>query len=541
MPQVPASPPAVTFTDVTERAGIHFKHVNGAFGKKWMPETMGSGCAFLDYDGDGWLDILLVNGDFWPGHAPQGAAARMALYRNNHDGTFTDVTAAAGLNVPLYGMGVAVGDYDNDGYDDLFITAVGRSRLFHNVSNGQGGRKFVDVTEASGIQDTGWATSAAWLDYDRDGKLDLFVCHYVQWTPEKDLYYSVDGIRKSYARPQIYKGESCRLYHNRGGGRFEDVTQQAGIYNPNSKALGVAVSDYDGDGWPDIFVANDTESNFLFHNQGDGTFKDIAGEAGIALSEQGTSRAGMGIDTADVLHNGAPDVLITNFSGEQLTLYRRDASGFFSDVAAHSGIGIASQTYLGFGAVFLDYDLDGWEDLFIANGHIEDDIAARGTGVTYREPCLLFRNLGGGQFSDVSAASGAALTTPRVGRGAAWGDFDNDGSPDLLVMSNGGAPALLHNENHTGNHWLRLVLVGTRSNRSAIGARVRLHVGERTLTRAVKGASSYLSQSDRRLLFGLGPARQADAIDIQWPSGQVQTLGATPADHTVTIREETER
>lgn len=518
-------PPPVTFTDVTERAGIHFRHVNGAFGQKWMPETMGSGCAFLDYDGDGWLDILLINGDNWPGHPSASPHPTMALYHNNHNGTFTDVTHQVGLDVPMYGMGVAVGDYDNDGYADLFVTAVGRSRLFHNVPDGHGGRRFEDVTNQCGIVDQGWATSAAWVDYDRDGKLDLFVCHYVDWTPQNDVFDSVDGVHKSYARPQSYAGQSCRLYRNLGHGKFEDVTRRAGIANVHSKALGVAVSDVDNDGWPDIIVANDTEPNFLYHNQGDGTFKEIGGETGMALSEHGTSRAGMGIDVADVRNNGAPEILITNFSGEQLTLYRRDASGFFSDVAARSGVGIATQTYLGFGAFFFDYDLDGRQDLFITNGHIDDDIGLRDAGVTYKEPSLLFHNLGGGQFADVSAACGPALLEPRVGRGAAWGDFDNDGSPDILLMTNGGAPALLHNENRTGNGWIRLILVGTVSNRDAIGARVRVTVGTQVQTQEVHSGSSYLSASDRRLLFGLGKAQQADRIEVRWPSGRVQVFG----------------
>jgi hypothetical protein len=536
--------PAVTFTDITAKAGLHFKHVNGARGDKWIPETMGSGCAFLDYDNDGWLDILLVNGTYW-GKVPAGAKPpTCALYHNNRDGTFTDVTAQAGLAFSLYGMGVAVGDYDNDGYDDLFLTAVGHSRLLHNVPDGHGGRKFVDVTAQSGIDDKGWSTSAAWVDYDRDGKLDLFVCHYVVWSPrsESNVYYSVNGVGKSYPRPQSYHGEVCRLYHNLGGGRFADVTRAAGIQNTRTtcKALGVTVSDYDGDGWPDLFIANDTEPNFLFHNQGDGTFKEIGVESGIALSEQGTSRAGMGIDTADVLHNGSPDVLITNFSGEQLTLYRRDSSGLFLDVAARSGVGVATQTYLGFGAFFFDYDLDGWPDLFITNGHIDDDIGTRDAGVTYREPSLLFRNVGQGHFVDVSAQSGTALTTLRVGRGAAFGDFDNDGSPDILIMTNGGAPALLHNENRTGNGWIRLKLVGTVSNRDAIGARVRVTVGDQTQTQEVRSGSSYLSSSDRRLLFGLGRAAKADRVEIRWPSGKVQPLGAIPrmqAGQTLVVTE----
>lgn len=514
--------PAVTFTDITAQAGLRFQHVNGAAGKKWLPETMGSGCAFLDYDNDGRQDILLLNGDTWD---PNGKHALMALYHNNRDGTFTDVTHEVGLDVPLYGMGVAVGDFDNDGYDDLFITAVGKSRLFRNVANGPGKRKFVDVTTSSGLADTGWGTSAAWLDYDRDGKLDLFVCHYVQWTSQTDVFYSIDGTNKSYARPQSYQGESCRLYHNLGNGKFLDVTRQAGILNAHSKALGVAVCDYDGDSWPDLFVANDTEPNFLFHNQGDGTFKEVGVESGIALSERGVPRAGMGIDAADTQHNGAFDVLITNFAGEQLTLYRRDASRLFLDVAARSGVGNATQTYLGFGAFFLDYDLDGWPDLFVTNGHIDDDIGRRDAGVTYAEPSLLFRNTGQGRFTDVSGLSGTALTTLRVGRGAAWGDIDNDGSPDLLVTTSNGKPALLHNENHTGNGWIRLKLVGTNSNRDAYGARVRVIVGSETQTQEVHSGSSYLSASDRRLLFGLGQAKQADRVEIRWPSGRVQPLG----------------
>ncbi len=570
-PAVPQPPklvaPRVTFSDVTERAGIRFRHVNGATGRKWLPETMGSGCAFFDYDNDGWLDILLIsgngslasvnggsaqsaanpgarsNGAGRPNGGDGGGTPTLRLYRNNGDGTFTDVTAKAGLNLSLYGMGVGVGDYDNDGWDDLFITCVGRSRLLHNVADG-GGRRFVDVTEASGIADHGFSTSCAWLDYDRDGKLDLFVCHYVVWSPAaetRDNYYSVDGTHKSYARPQSYVSESCRLYRNLGGGRFSDVTKQAGILNGRSKALGVAVSDYDGDGWPDIFVANDTEPNFLYHNQGDGTFKEVGVSAGLALSEQGTSRAGMGIDAADVRRSGSFDVLITNFAGEQLTLYRRDASGLFLDVAAQSGVGVATQTYLGFGAFFLDYDLDGWTDLIVNNGHINDDIAEKDAGVTYAEPALLFRNVGGGRFSDVSKESGAALAVPRVGRGAAWGDFDNDGSPDLLLMTNNGAPALLHNDNRTGNGWIRLLLVGAASNRDAYGARVQVTVGADTQTQEVHSGSSYLSSSDRRLLFGLGSAARADSVEIHWPDGKVQKLGPVARmakGATLTVREE---
>ena len=543
----PPTPGSVIFRDVTEKAGIRFRHNNGASGNKYLPETLGSGCAFFDFDNDGWIDILLINGNSLTKNDRQPKST-MALYRNNHDGTFTDVTAETGLNIPLVGMGVAVGDYDNDGWEDLFITTVGKSRLFRNVpgknsgkSGGSAGRKFIDTTAESGIANVGFSTSCAWLDYDRDGKLDLFVCHYVQWSLETDRFYSVDGVNKSYARPQAYSGESCRLYHNLGGGKFEDVTLKSGILNGKSKALGVAISDYDGDGWPDIFVANDTEPNFLFHNQGDGTFKEVGVPNGIALSDQGKSRAGMGIDTADVLHKGIFDALITNFAGEQLTLYRKDSSGLFLDVAARSGVGAETQTYLGFGAFFFDYDLDGWQDIFINNGHIDDDIEKREAGVTYREPALLFHNMGAGQFSDVTKSSGDPLSNRRVGRGAAYGDFDNDGSPDILIMSNQGAAQLLRNDNRTGNAWIRLKLVGTSSNRDALGAQVKAIVGKETLTQEVHSGSSYLSASDRRVTFGLGGAMQADRIEIRWPSGKIQSHGAVPKMKTgeiLTIQEE---
>lgn len=576
-----ADPPPVTFRDVTEEAGIRFRHVNGAAGKKYIPETMGAGGAFLDYDNDGWLDVLLVNGTHWPEERAKRSTSSaqrptLRLFRNEGQGRFIDVTAAVRLDVEMYGMGVAVGDYDNDGWEDLYVTGVGRSRLFHNEAfrpepprprtperraPSAERRVFQDVTSQAGVSSPGWATSATWIDYDRDGWLDLFVCHYVQWTPETDQFFSVDGIHKSYATPQQYLGETCRLYRNRGvqvfrrsgvqemgepehlNARtpqhplFEDVTKAAGIYNPRSKALGVVLCDMDQDGLPDLVVANDTEPNFLFHNQGDGTFKEVALETGIAVTEAGKAKAGMGIDAGDEQNTGQDSIVITNFAGEQLTLYRRDASGQYLDVAARSGIGNATQLYLGFGVFFFDYDADGWLDILVANGHIQDDADTRATGVAYREPALLFRNVGGGRFQDVTRSTGEALLQPEVGRGAAWGDYDNDGDPDILLTANNGPARLLRNENRTGHHWLRLELVGGQSNRSAIGARVRVRAGGMSMTQTVKGASSYLSQSDRRLLFGLGAATQADAIEIQWPSGRVQTLGPTPADRTLVIRE----
>lgn len=535
--QKPSVVPAVSFREVTAQAGITYRHVNGATGQKWLPETMGGGGGFMDYDGDGWLDLVFINSGNWQGKGKPLPA--VTLYRNRQDGTFEDVTLKVGLGTAFYGMGLAVGDYDNDGQSDLFVTAVGQSRLYRNR-----GGKFEDVTAKSGIIDKGWSTSAAWLDYDRDGKLDLFVCHYVKWSPKDDIFYSVDGTTKSYARPQSYPGESCRLYRNLGSGKFEDVSEKTGISNNRSKALGVAILDYDDDNLPDIFVANDTEPHFLFHNQGEGIFKNVGTEAGIALSDQGTSRAGMGIDVGDVQNKGTFDILITNFSGEQLTLYRRDTSGagLFLDVAAQSGVGITTQVYLGFGAFFFDYDLDGRQDIFINNGHIQDDIdkdaGGRGMGVTYAEPCLLFHNEGTtGRFTDVSRQSGEGLMTRRVGRGAAYGDYDNDGDLDVLVSTNNGAPALLKNENKTGNGWFRLILHGRESNRSAYGARVRVTINGITQTQEVKSGGSYLSASDTRLTFGLGMAKQADSVEVRWSSGKVQPVIAVPSGRTITVTE----
>lgn len=544
--------PPVVFREVTEEAGFRFIQTNGATGQKYLPETMGSGCAFLDYDNDGWQDILLVNGDYWPGHRG-GGRPTLKLYRNDHRGHFTDMTHAAGLDTEMYGMGVAVGDYDNDGYDDVYVTGVGGCRLFHNepdsLPSAPSARRFRDVTSTAGVASPGWATSATWVDYDRDGRLDLFVCHYVKWSRKENLFFTVDGVTNTYATPEQYPGESCRLYHNEGNGRFKDVTQAAGIFSTRSKSLGVVAFDFDQDGRPDLLVTNDTEPNFLFHNQGDGTFKEVALELGIAVSEEGKAKAGMGADVGDEQNSGHESIVITNFSGEQLTLYRREPTGHYLDVAARSGIGNASQYYLGFGVFFFDYDGDGLPDIFVANGHIQGDVGVRQTAVEYREPALLLRNLGGGTYANVTDRCGEDLQAPQIGRGAAWGDYDNDGYPDILLTSNFGDPKgqrtrtdglarLLHNDNHTGNHWLRLRLEGVgQSNRDAFGARVTVRAGPLNLSQTVKGASSYLSQSDRRLLFGLGPSTRADEVEIQWPDGQVQSIGPQAANVTLVVRE----
>jgi len=521
----------VTFRDVTAQAGIHFTHTNGAFGKKWLPETMGPGCAFIDYDNDGYPDILLVNGEDWPGHGK--TPSTMKLYHNNHDGTFTDVTHKAGLAISMFGLGVAVGDYDNDGYDDLFITAVGQSHLFHNNGNGT----FTDVTKSAGMWGPQeFSTGAAWVDYDRDGKLDLVVANYVQWSPQSDLYCTLDGVHKSYCTPESYKGTSLRLWHNLGSGKFEDATQKAGLADPTSKSLGIAMLDYNGDGWPDLLVANDTQPNKLYLNKRNGTFEEKAVAAGIAFSEDGVARAGMGVDAADYDRSGHPSLIITNFANQMISLYHNEGNGLFVDEAPASEVGRNTLVTLGFGCFFFDYDNDGWLDIFVADGHIENEIERVQKRVSYAEPPHLFRNLGGGKFQEVTQQMGAAFATPKVARGAAYGDFNNDGALDILVATNGGRAWLFENEGGT-NHSLRVKLEGTKSNRDGIGTVVRIQAGGDKQSLMLRSGSSYLSQSELVLTFGLGQHAKADAIEVQWPSGQVDKLPGAAADQTITVQE----
>ena len=523
--------PSIHFRDITQAAGLRFVHNSGAFGKKYLPETMGAGAAFLDYDGDGWQDIFLVNGMDWPGHLRRHTTPK--LYRNNRDGTFTDVTARAGLAVEHYGLGVAVGDFDNDGHDDLFVTALGQNRLFRNSGNGT----FTDVTRAAGLWGPQeFSTSAAWVDYDRDGHLDLVVANYVQWSPQTDLFCTLDGTAKSYCTPESYKGASPRLWHNRGNGTFEDATRKAGLFDPSSKGLGVAILDYDQDGWPDILIANDTEPNKLYRNNGNGTFTEKGVLAGVGFSEEGVARAGMGADAADYDRSGYPSVVISNFSNQMLALYHNEGNGLFVDEAPRSEVGRASLLTLGFGCFFFDYDLDGWLDLFVANGHIENEIERIQKRVTYAQPLHLFRNLGQGTFQEVTGQAGRALSVPRVARGAAYADIDNDGALDLLITTNGGAPVLLRNAGAT-HHSLRVRLVGARSNRDGIGAVVRVSPGGATQWQMLRSGSSYLSQSELVLTFGLGQQAAADAIEVRWPSGQVDKFGRTVADQILTIQE----
>jgi hypothetical protein len=532
-PAATASP--VTFRDVTQQAGIKFVHNNGAFGKKFLPETMGPGVAFIDYDKDGWPDIFLVNGMDWPGHATKHSTAK--LYHNNRDGTFTDVTHKAGLDVEMFGMGVAVGDYDNDGYDDLFVTAYGQSHLFHNNGNGT----FTDVTEKAGLMGPKeFSTSAAWVDYDKDGKLDLVVGNYVQWTPETDLYCTLDGKSKSYCTPESYKGTAVRLWHNRGNGTFEEVTQKAGLGEATSKTLGVAILDYDNDGWPDLLFSNDTQPNKLYRNNGNGTFSDKAVIAGIAFSEDGVARAGMGVDAADYDHSGVQSLLITNFANQMLSLYHNEGKGLFVDEAPRSEMGRASLLTLGFGCFFFDYDLDGWPDVLVANGHIDADIQRVQANVKYAMPPHLFRNLGKGQFVEVTKSMGTAFGAPRVGRGAAYADTGNSGRLDLLLSANGGGVFLFRNEAAAGspaNKSLRVKLVGTKSNRDGIGTTVKLISGGITQTEMMRSGSSYLSASELVLTFGLGQAEKAEAIEVRWPSGQADKLANVAAGETIVVTE----
>jgi hypothetical protein len=503
--------------DVTAKAGLAFAHNSGAYGGKLLPETLGSGCAFLDFDGDGWQDILLVNGMDWPGHRRRRST--LQLYRNNRNGTFSDVTKGAGLDVELYGMGVAVGDWNNDGFPDLLVTCVGQNRLFRNTGKGA----FVDVTKSSGLDGRlAFSTSAVWVDVDRNGLLDLFVCNYVRWSAEHDVFCSLDGKQKSYCTPEAYRGETCWLFRNNGDGTFTDVTATSGVFDTSSKSLGVAMLDIDEDGWPDLFVANDTQPNKLYRNQGNGTFKEVGVEAGLALSRDGRARAGMGVDAADLDGSGRPTVAVTNFDNEMVGLYRPLGRGLYEDGAMAAGIGLASRNTLGFGCVFADLDLDGALDLVVANGHIDETVRNIRGNVGYAQPPQLFLNQGRGTFRDVAGEVGREFVQPCVGRGLAYGDFDRDGDIDLLLTTNNGPARLFRNDQLAGNRSIRFRLVGTKSNRDGIGAVVRIVHGDSSQSRMVKSGSSYLSQSELPVTFGVGRRDLVDRVVINWPSGRTE-------------------
>ncbi len=506
------------FVEITKAAGIDFVHNTGAFGKKYLPETMGSGCAFIDYNNDGWSDIVLLTCKDWTGY-PTGKRQTMALYRNNHDGTFADVTKSAGLAVELYGIGVAAADYDNDGDDDLYVSCLEADRLFQN----QGDETFVDVTKQAGIHNPSFGTSCAWFDYDKDGNLDLYVANYVEWTIETDIFCTLDGTNKAYCTPESYHGQSSRLFRNRGDGTFVDVSRISRIEDRTSKSLGVCIFDYNSDGLLDIFEANDTQPNKLYHNNGDGTFIETGLNVGIAYSENGVATGAMGIDAGDYDGSGRESLVIGNFSNEMMNLYHNEGEIFIDD-APIANIGNASLLTLTFGCFFFDFDLDGRLDIFAANGHVENEINAVQSEVTYAQVPHLFRNSGYGKFQDVALKIGTDLAKPIVGRGAAYGDIDNDGDWDILITTSNGLAHLYRNDAGNQNRWIKLKLIGSKSNRNGIGARVTITSKSGTQTRTLKSGSSYCSQSELSLIFGIGQTPRIDMIEVNWPSGVVDRL-----------------
>ena len=530
------------FTDVTSALGLKFQHLASHTSRKYLIETMGPGVALFDYDNDGRLDIFVVNGAPVDDPAPRGTIPQKSgskywnrLYHQKQDGTFEDVTEKAGLQGVGYGMGVAVGDYDNDGYEDLFVTAYGGNKLYHN--NGDG--TFTDVTEKAGVGGSGWSTSAAWVDLDNDGRLDLIVLRYLQWDFD-DVWCGEhkEGYR-AYCHPDIFKAIVPLVYHNDGDGHFTGISERIGFAKPG-KGLGIAFADYDRDGHIDIFVANDSMLEFLYHNKGDGTFEDVALPSGVAVDGEGHTYAGMGVDFADYNNDGLPGLVVTDLASQMYSLYRNNGDGTFTYDSYPSGLGRMTMTHSGWGVRFMDYDNDGWKDLLITQGHDLDTIELTFPNLRYREPMLLARNTGHG-FVDVSADAGSVFHQAWVGRGLAIGDIDNDGRLDAVVTTNDGPLYVLRNETITSNHWLILKLVGHKSNRDAIGAEVKVKTGKNSQLVTVTTASSYLSASDKRVHFGLGAAKVADTIEIRWPSGILQTLKNVSANQILQVDEPSPR
>lgn len=523
----------VAFKNVASQAHVTFRHFNGATPEKYMPETMGSGCLFFDYDDDGWVDIFLVNsGSLVDPRLAE--AARSALYHNNRDGTFTDVTEKSGIKNQGYGMGACAADYDNDGRVDLYLTNFGTNVLYHNDGNGI----FSDVTKKAGVGSTSWGSSCAFADIDKDGYVDLFVVNYVDFSMDNHKYCGsqIEGLR-SYCHPNVYRGLPNVLYHNNGDGTFSDITHQAGVYTRAGKGLGVAFGDFNNDGWTDIYVANDSVANFLYRNHGDGTFDEIGLSSGVAVDENGMPRAGMGTDWGDIDNDGLLDIYVTNLNSETNTLYRNLGGGLFTDITWQAGLGEPTLPFVGFGTAFVDFDNDGDLDIVVANGHILDNVNASRDNITYAQRKLLFRNDSKGHFQEVGQASGPAFNQEKVSRGLAIGDVDNDGALDILINNCNQTADLLRNDNHTKNHWLMIKVVGTKSNRDGIGTRIVLTAGKLTQVREIKAGSSYQSQNDIRAHFGLGTASIVDRLELRWPSGTVDVLENLRADEILTIRE----
>lgn len=558
LPRAVAEVPTVKFTDITAEAGINFTHVNGAHGDKLLPETMGGGVAFFDFDTDGAADVLFVSGQEWPWHQGKAESGKqkvemsrgaVALYRNDGRGHFTDVTAGSGLDASFYGTGVAVGDYDNDGLVDVLVTGVGENHLFHNL----GGGKFEDVSARAGLanEPTRWSTSAAFVDYDNDGRMDLFICNYVKWSREIDqgVNYTLAGIGRAYGPPLNFEGSFPLLYHNEGGGKFRDVSRAAGLQITNAatgapiaKSLGVAPVDLNNDGWIDFVVANDQVQNFVFSNRHNGTFAEVGAQSGVAFDPYGLARGAMGIDSARFRNDNALGIAIGNFANEPNALYvAQNDSLLFADEAITEGLGPASRQLLKFGLFFFDYDLDGRLDVLTANGHIEEEISKIQKSQSYRQPAQLFWNVSsrkGATFVPVPPEkAGADLFNPIVGRGSAYADIDGDGDLDVVLTQIAGPPLLLRNDQKLGHHWLRLKLIGTKSNRDAIGAWVKVRVEGRTLAQQVMPAKGYLSQSESVLTFGLGHATRVDAVEITWPGGAVQKVTTVKSDALNVVRE----
>ena len=526
------------FRDITSELSIDFRYLSSHTTKKYLIETMGTGAALFDFDNDGRLDIFLVNGAPLTDPTPKTAIPQKTgpqywnrLYHQKRDGRFEDVTEKAGLQGVGYGMGVVVGDYDNDGFEDLYVTAYGGNRLYHNNGNGT----FTDVTEKTGVAGEGWSTSAAWVDLDNDGLLDLVVLRYLDWD-FSDVWCGThkEGYR-SYCTPDIFKPIAPLVYHNEGNGRFTEVSQKIGIAKPG-RGLGIALADYDRDGHIDVFIANDSMFEFLYHKKVDGTFEEVALPAGVAVDSDGNTYAGMGVDFADYYNDGLPDLLVTDLGNQRYALYKNNGDGSFTYASFSSGIGTITQRFSGWGVRFMDYDNDGWKDVMVAQGHDLDNVELTTPNLRYREPMLLARNMGK-DFADVSAQSSSVFQIPWVGRGMAVGDIDNDGRLDALVTTNDGPVHVLHNETQTANHWLLLKLVGHKSNRDAIGAEVRVKTQHGSQLGIVTTASSYLSSSDKRLHFGLGTDEVVEEMEIRWPSGIIQKLQNVHSDRIMQIDE----